>query len=87
MYQPKSNEAVFKIRPVGVKYICEHCHEGEMKYSRNYVNFEIPKNNMFLHTCTVCGGELHLPKIYPYIEWISESEEGCNESSKTPNSD
>ena len=84
MYQPKPNEAVFNIRPIGVKYICEHCHEGEMKLIMG--PFEIPEYaNMFKHTCNKCGGELYLPRIYPYIEWIPE--EGCNESPKPPDSD
>lgn len=84
MYQPKPNEAVFNIRPIGIKYICEHCGEGEMVRNPNGL-LRMSNPPLIPHHCTKCDGELLLPKTYPYIEWIPE--EGCNESPKTPNSD
>ena len=79
MYQPKPNEVVFQLIPLGVKYICEHCHVGEMivdtKQDPTNITgqFETP---MIKHICTQCKKELLLPKIYPYIEWIPVDGEG-----------
>jgi len=72
MYVPKEFEATFELKPIGVKRICEHCNEGEMEYvfedtAGSFDNF---KTSMKKHRCKKCGGELLLPKIYPYIEWV-----------------
>lgn len=76
MYQPKPNEAVFNIRPIGVKYICEHCGEGEMRAVPEddgaIVWQGTPRSRLIRHRCNKCKGELRLPKTYPYIEWIPE---------------
>ena len=62
----KTNEEAFCIRHIGVRYICEVCHEGEMKYLAPGDD----NAGLFLHRCTKCNKEMLLPKMYPYIEWI-----------------
>lgn len=62
----KEQEEAFNIRHFGVRYICEFCHEGEMRY------FSPGDDNagLFVHRCTHCNKEMLLPKMYPYIEWV-----------------
>lgn len=62
----KTNEEAFCIRHIGVRYICEFCHEGEMKYLAPGDD----NAGLSLHRCTKCNKEMLLPKMYPYIEWI-----------------
>ena len=66
MYEPLKHEELFKLTPIGVRYICEHCNEGEMKVvnppEQNPLSF-------FKHECSKCKGVLYLQKCYPYIEW------------------
>lgn len=74
MYKPRPNEKTFQIKPLGVKYICEHCHEGEMISVND--NIMLTSNPpLFAHKCNKCGGELQLPRRYPYIEWIPQEDE------------
>ena len=73
------NEKAFKIIPVGIKYVCEFCHEGEMitiKDDNNtlVVNMVDVHPLMIKHRCNKCSKEMLLPKSYPYIEWIPENE-------------
>lgn len=75
----KQNEEAFALTPVGVKYTCEHCHEGEMKVVVNSPDEPNPVplglgGNMRRHRCDKCNGELFLSKVYPYIEWLPENE-------------
>ena len=65
-YEPKPHEKIFGVRPIGVKYICESCSDGEMK-SDPESTLRMP--NMYPHKCTKCGFTMMLPKVYPYIEW------------------
>ena len=68
MNELKSYEKEFNIKPMGVKYICEYCNEGEMKFSAPNNEYE----SLYNHICDKCNGELSLPKIYPYIKWEPE---------------
>ena len=61
----KEHEEAFSIRPIGIRYICEFCHKGEMKYFSHDA-----EKRLFAHRCTKCNKEMLLPKMYPYIEWI-----------------
>ena len=75
MYQPKKGEEVFEIKPVGVRYKCEHCKKGEMKVEMEpgkdpFIWSEKLGRGMVQHKCTNCQLELLLPKQYPYIEWV-----------------
>lgn len=71
--QPHEKE--FKVNPIGVMYICEFCNEGEMKVDiigTIKTDIGVP---LFPHKCTKCGKTMHLPKQYPYIDWIRCTEE------------
>lgn len=73
----EDHEEMFDIKPVGIRYICEFCNEGEMKtVPGSEAKLSFPP--MFDHKCTKCGKMMLLPKIYPYIEWIPSKEEGSN---------
>ena len=79
MYEPKEHEVLFGITPVGVKYICEFCNEGEMKADASQVMHPAGQIPMFPHTCTKCGKSMQLPKVYPYVDWTEiNSEESAN---------
>lgn len=76
MRELNEHERAFPIKPVGIKYICEFCGEGEMKVSEDTRTFILTSNPpMITHVCTKCGKEMLLPKSYPYVEWIPEEEE------------
>lgn len=66
MYQPKPNEKTFEVKPIGVAYECEFCHEGEQIADKENPDF---KNGMFKHICNKCKKVMYLPRVYPYIEW------------------
>ena len=66
-YQPKENEELFEVKPIGVKYICPFCNEGEMLLDINSNNETFA--SMYNHRCNSCGKLLLLPRVYPYIEW------------------
>lgn len=69
MFVPGEHEETFDVKPIGVRYKCEYCGKGEMKVvTDNAITLQY--NTMIKHKCTECGGELLLPKMYPYIEWI-----------------
>lgn len=75
MFQPGEHERSFPIKPVGVKYICEFCGEGEMKVSGDARTLILTSNPPLIkHVCTKCGKEMLLPKSYPYVEWVTEEE-------------
>ena len=82
MLKLKPQERTFDIKPVGVKYICEFCNEGEMVYENNQPIFVETINTqpvMHSHVCTKCGKTMLLPKMYPYIEWISDEDQKDNQ--------
>lgn len=69
----KPHEETFDLRPIGIKYRCEFCNEGEMKYGTGNDQPAIAlavHPPLYQHTCTKCGKTMHLPKMYPYIEWM-----------------
>lgn len=77
----KPHEQAFSIKPVGIKYICEFCHEGEMIRDKNGPRTTLLSNPPFYqHVCTKCGKIMHLPKIYPYVEWIDVNDQIINQS-------
>lgn len=65
------NEVTFTTTPIGIKYICEFCNEGEMMCVENNVR----EDNLFTHKCTKCEKTMLLPRVYPYIEWEVKEEE------------
>lgn len=67
------HEEMFDVKPVGIKYVCEHCNEGEMiAVHGEMMIVPAEKSGPFMikHRCNKCGGTLMLPKTYPYIQWI-----------------
>jgi len=71
MIKLNPHEETFELKPIGIRYICEFCNEGEMIHDSNEpVMVELAmKPNLFKHHCSKCGKIMHLPKVYPYIEW------------------
>lgn len=84
MYTPKEYEELFEIKPIGVRYRCELCGEGEM-IAMNEDPVRLMGDGMMMrkHQCTKCKGIMQLPKTYPYIEWIPVEEENKNENGTT----
>ena len=76
MYIPKTNEEVFDVTPIGVRYKCESCNQGEMRvfrtsnYEDTYIFSDELQRVMIKHQCDKCEFQLLLQKEYPYIEWI-----------------
>jgi ssDNA-binding Zn-finger/Zn-ribbon topoisomerase 1 len=67
------HEKLFNVRPIGVKYICEYCGEGEMIVDTSSIIINNTTNpTMIRHKCNKCNGTLLLPKSYPYIYWDKE---------------
>lgn len=62
------HEETFEINPIGIKYKCEFCNEGEMLVAVDYKE-DVPVN-MYPHKCTKCGKVMFLPRMYPYIKWV-----------------
>lgn len=76
------HERTFDIKPIGVKYICEFCNEGEMVYENDHpiiVEAINIKPTLYRHVCRSCGKTMQLPKMYPYIEWISDEDQKDNQ--------
>lgn len=74
-YKPSKNEKVLRVYPIGIRYTCEFCKTGEVRYdpSKQQPMDMIPGAvpNLFPHVCQNpdCGKISMLPKIYPCIEW------------------
>ncbi len=65
------HEEAFPIRPVGIRYRCELCGEGE-QIADSHQTISVPLGGpkpMIVHHCNKCGGEMLLPKTYPYVSW------------------
>ena len=85
MLNLKPNERTFTIRPIGIKYICEFCNEGEMIYKNSDpIIMELVNNQpiMHPHVCSKCGKSMLLPKMYPYVEWESDEDDQTNNQQK-----
>lgn len=65
------HERTVEVRPIGIKYVCPHCHVGSMVASDSdpFV-FKDGKPISRVHYCDNCGARMDLPKTYPYIEWV-----------------
>ena len=72
----KEHEEAFELKPVGIRYTCEFCNEGEMIYDSNnpFSLQEFGHTRMISHKCNKCGKDMKLPKTYPYIEWVTAEE-------------
>lgn len=82
------NEVRVEIRPIGVKYRCEFCHEGFMEaihedseiieiIATNPPQYKTPP--LRTHLCDKCGKMMKLPRTYPRIDWEEvKNEDGSN---------
>lgn len=59
-------EQNFQVVPIGIKYICDLCKEGEMEYTGNMLMTNPPQ---FTHKCNRCEVEKSFFKKYPTIEY------------------
>ncbi len=76
MLNLKPHEEAFLVRPVGIRYICEFCNEGEMIAMKDTQSIVIDpdeprKPPMFKHVCTKCKKTMLLPSTYPRVEFVS----------------
>ena len=71
MIELRPHEERFDIRPVGIRYICEFCNEGEMIATGNVSRMIAtnPPSLLVPHRCNKCGKEMELPRSYPYVDW------------------
>ena len=77
MHELKEHEQRFQLHPTGIKYICEHCNEGQMIVDPNESATMLasdPPQYIIPHVCDKCGAKLSLPKSYPYIEYLTTEE-------------
>ncbi|PFR59003.1 hypothetical protein COK36_20065 [Bacillus cereus] len=59
-------EQRFEVKPIGVKYICDSCEEGEMIYTGEMLFFNPPT---FKHTCNNCDSNQNFIEKYPLIRY------------------
>jgi uncharacterized protein (DUF983 family) len=62
-------EQQFEITPVGVRYICDKCGEGEMVQSGKIAWMTDPIQ--FPHQCTKCGHEQAFTDKYPTVRFVT----------------
>jgi len=71
MRELRPGEEMFSAYAIGVRYICEHCKEGEMRACPDKDGIQkFNETGLCKHLCTKCNGELLLPRGYPIIEWV-----------------
>ncbi|HZH60698.1 MAG TPA: hypothetical protein VEY70_14215 [Metabacillus sp.] len=59
-------EITFEVKPIGVKYVCDSCGEGEMvPNGKNDFKYEVKIG----HTCSKCGLEKDFAEKYPLIRY------------------
>lgn len=75
MMEINKHEEYFELHPVGVKYICEFCNEGEMQVNTDPVSAAYTSMpQMYEHKCNKCGKTYLLPKSYPYVKFMTAAE-------------
>ncbi|EOO29044.1 hypothetical protein IIU_05726 [Bacillus cereus VD133] len=60
-------EQQFEVKPIGVRYICDICHIGEMCPTGN--NFFMEDPPKLEHMCNQCGAKIKLTDKYPIIKY------------------
>ena len=61
------SEQEYKIKPVGVKYICDVCNEGKMLPDGDIVLTSYPPQ--FPHKCDNCGHKENFTVKYPNVRF------------------
>lgn len=64
-------EQNFEIVPVGIKYICDSCDDGEMEYTGNMLMTHPAR---FAHRCKKCNSDQSFLKKYPTIEYKTKEQ-------------
>lgn len=64
-------EKRFEVVPVGVKYVCDKCEEGEMQSTGKNMKMADPPK--FEHECIKCKRIEYFAKKYPTIEYLNKS--------------
>lgn len=67
-------EYTYPVKPIGVDYACDKCHNGKMTYVK--MVFSGPPENrqtMFHHKCSneQCGHEQELAEKYPTVRFVA----------------
>ena len=60
-------EKSYEVKPVGIKYVCDRCNEGEMQVSGSIMLMTNPPK--FPHKCNICSFEKNFTVKYPYIAY------------------
>ena len=72
-FVPNEHETLSELKPVVINYKCEICNKGNMRVdSQKATNITIP--GLITHICNSCKGVMKLPKMYPYLEWVTKDE-------------
>lgn len=59
-------EQCYDIKLIGVRYVCDTCGKGEMRFS-GIERFTNPP--IYQHVCSDCGARADLFVQYPTIRW------------------
>jgi hypothetical protein len=62
----KKLEKYFKVKPIGVNFMCKTCKDGEMIATGKMKLSEPPK---FTHKCSKCENEEDFNEKYPLIRY------------------
>lgn len=60
-------ERNFEVKPIGVKYICDKCGDGEMLPTGKMKMFET--HALYPHICNKCATEKDFIEKYPLIRY------------------
>lgn len=61
-------EQTYELKPVGVRYVCDKCGEGEMQRNGIVLTAYPPR---YMHACSKCGHRQAFTEVYPSIRWVS----------------
>jgi hypothetical protein len=65
--EEKILEKECKVKPIGIKFVCDSCSNGEMKHTGKMKMFETYV--MYQHICEKCGVENNFTEKYPLIRY------------------
>ena len=60
-------EEKFDVSPIGIRYICDSCNNGEMLPTGEMNMYE--NHATFIHKCKTCKNEKELMEKYPLIRY------------------
>lgn len=68
-------EQTFEVKPVGVRYICDQCNEGEMIKDPDVKNAWLTDPVQYPHKCNKCGYTCGLIESYPTVRMVVVNKE------------